>query len=178
MEHHWRKILLFGSNCYITRKNRDIFFLRWRLQSTHQRVHLKNTEFFFVNTFEYIFCNVQKSRHNTLHSSEIRGLRSTRCSSETLQNLLYFMYKKTQVVFFVFHFLQIYFFPYECPGLSTESRAFIREEVKFTDYNIREASTLHLVFRMRGSYGNYMLWAQSFTSLLADLRLDINSFFF
>ena len=27
------------------------------------------------------------------HSSEIRGLRSTKCSSETLQNLLYFMYR-------------------------------------------------------------------------------------
>ena len=27
-----------------------------------------------------------------MHSSEIRGLRSTKCSSETLQNLLYFMY--------------------------------------------------------------------------------------
>ena len=52
-----------------------------------------------------------------LHSSEIRGLHSTKCSSETLQNLLYFMYKKTHVVFFVFHFVQFYILPYECPGL-------------------------------------------------------------
>ena len=37
-----------------------------------------------------------------LHSSEIRGLCSTKCSSETLHNLLYFMYKKTHVVFFIF----------------------------------------------------------------------------
>ena len=46
------------------------------------------------------------------HSSEIRGLRSTKCSSETFQNLLYFMYKKTHVVcsFFGFHFVQLYFF--------------------------------------------------------------------
>ena len=44
------------------------------------------------------------------HSSEKRGLRSTKCSSETLQNLLYFMYKKTHVVFFVFHFVQLYIF--------------------------------------------------------------------
>ena len=48
------------------------------------------------------------------HSSEIRGLCSMNCSSETLQNLLYFMYKKTHVVFFVVHFRQLYFFPYEC----------------------------------------------------------------
>ena len=30
------------------------------------------------------------------HSSEIRGLCSTKCSSEMLQNLLYFMYKKLE----------------------------------------------------------------------------------
>ena len=36
------------------------------------------------------------------HSSEIRCLRSTKCSSETLQNLLCFMYKKTHVFFFHF----------------------------------------------------------------------------
>ena len=44
------------------------------------------------------------------HSLEITGLRSMKCSSETLQNLLYFMYKKTHVVFFVFHFVQLYMF--------------------------------------------------------------------
>ena len=55
------------------------------------------------------------------HSSEIRGLRSTKCSSEMLQNLLYFMHRKTHVVFFVFHFVQLYIFT-----LSTQTRAFIR----------------------------------------------------
>ena len=44
-----------------------------------------------------------KSRYNdkktttycyTIHSLQIRGLCSTKCSSEKLQNLLYFMYKK------------------------------------------------------------------------------------
>ena len=44
----------------------------------------------------------------------IRSLRSTKCSSEMLQNLLYFMYKKTHVVFFVFHFGQIYIFALHC----------------------------------------------------------------
>ena len=47
---------------------------------------------------------------SSTHSSEIRGLRSTKCSSKTLQKLLYFMYKKTHVVFFVFHFVQLYIF--------------------------------------------------------------------
>ena len=42
-----------------------------------------------------------------IHSSEIRGLRSTFCPREMLQNLPYFMYKKTHVVFFVFHFVQL-----------------------------------------------------------------------
>ena len=35
-----------------------------------------------------------------------------KCPSEMLQNLLYFMYKKTHVVFFVFHFVQFYIFTY------------------------------------------------------------------
>ena len=47
---------------------------------------------------------------SAVHSSEIRGLRSTKCSSVSLQNLLYFMYKKTHVVLFVFHFVQLYIF--------------------------------------------------------------------
>ena len=52
------------------------------------------------------------------HSSKIGGLRSTKFSSKTLQNLLYFMYKKTHVVFFVFHFMCNFIsLPYECPGL-------------------------------------------------------------
>ena len=53
----------------------------------------------------FVQCNafIRHSRH----SSEIKGLRSTKCSSKTLQNLLYFMYKKTRVVFFVFHFMQL-----------------------------------------------------------------------
>ena len=31
------------------------------------------------------------------------------------------MYKKTHEVFFVFYFVQLYFFPYECPGLCQHS---------------------------------------------------------
>ena len=38
------------------------------------------------------------------HSSEIRGLCLMKLSSKTLQNLPYFWNKKTQIVFFVFHF--------------------------------------------------------------------------
>ena len=45
-----------------------------------------------------------------MHSSEINGLRSTKCSSETLQNLLYFMYKKTHVVLFRFSFRATLYF--------------------------------------------------------------------
>ena len=44
------------------------------------------------------------------HSSKKKGLRSTKCSGEKLQNLLYFMYKKTHVVFFIFQFVQFYIF--------------------------------------------------------------------
>ena len=44
------------------------------------------------------------------HSSELRGLRSTKCSSETLQNLLYFMYQKTHVVFSFSFRATLYFY--------------------------------------------------------------------
>ena len=52
----------------------------------------------------------EENSKTPFHSSEIRGLRSTKCSSEMLQNLLCFMYKKTHVVLFVFHFVQLYIF--------------------------------------------------------------------
>ena len=44
---------------------------------------------------------------------KIRGLRSTKCSSKTLQNLQYFMYKKTHVVFSFFNSCSFIFLPYE-----------------------------------------------------------------
>ena len=46
----------------------------------------------------------------TSHSSEIRGLHLMKLPSEMFQNFLYFMYKKTHVVFYVFHFVQLYIF--------------------------------------------------------------------
>ena len=72
-----------------------------------------------TNCFHFKNENVvnDRSTYYAYHSSEIRGLHSTKCSSETFQNLLYFMYKKTQVIFFVFHFVQLYILTYECPGL-------------------------------------------------------------
>ena len=51
------------------------------------------------------------------HSSQFEGLCSMKMYSKTLQNLPYFWNTKTHVVFFVFHFVLLYFFPNECPGL-------------------------------------------------------------
>ena len=70
----------------------------------------------FHASLNYIFCRI--FAHCT-HSSEIRGLRSTKCSIEKLQNLLYFMYKKTHVVFFVFQFVQLYIFTLWMPWSMT-----------------------------------------------------------
>ena len=50
-------------------------------------------------------------KNSTNHSSEIRGLCSTKCSSETLQNLLYFMYKENPRSFFRFLFRATLLFP-------------------------------------------------------------------
>ena len=51
------------------------------------------------------------------HTSKINDLRSSLNSKKKLQNFLYLYKKKTQVVFFVFHFEQLSFSLYECPGL-------------------------------------------------------------
>ena len=45
------------------------------------------------------------------HTSKINDLRSSLNSEEMLQNFLYLYKKKTQVIFFVFHFEQLSFFP-------------------------------------------------------------------
>jgi hypothetical protein len=58
-----------------------------------------------------------KLRCSQRHSSEKRGLCSTQCPRETLQNLLYFMYKKTHAAFFVPISCNFIFLPNECPGL-------------------------------------------------------------
>ena len=46
-----------------------------------------------------------------VHSSEIRGLYLMKCPRETLQNLLYFIYTKTQSCFSHFSFHATLFFP-------------------------------------------------------------------
>ena len=55
--------------------------------------------------------------HVSGHSLEKIGLCSMKMSNQMLQNLLCSWKKKTHVVFFIFHFEQLYFSPYECPGL-------------------------------------------------------------
>ena len=65
-------------------------------------------------------CGNKKSKHDNSHDTLqkcLRGLRSMKCSSKTLQNLLYFMYKKTHVLFSFFILCNFIFLPYEYPGL-------------------------------------------------------------
>ena len=57
-------------------------------------------DFWFSPFFTWYLC----------HSSEIRGLHSTQCSSETIQNLLFFMYRKTCIVFLFFILCNFTFF--------------------------------------------------------------------
>ena len=55
----------------------------------------------------------------TRHSSEILDVKSNLLSRETLYNLPYFIYTKTQSCFFhvSFHAMYFIFSPYECPDL-------------------------------------------------------------
>ena len=61
-------------------------------------------------------CKLTKgiSDDSSYHYSQIRGLQSMKCSSAMLQNLRYFMYTKTNIVYlpfclFIFHCVQLYF---------------------------------------------------------------------
>ena len=81
----------------------------------------RNSAFFWILE-RFKFRNMLLTKPSSLlksnvHSSEIRGLQSTKCSSETLQKLLYFMYEKTLVVFTFFISCNFIFLPYECPSL-------------------------------------------------------------
>ena len=61
---------------------------------------------------------------NLIHSSQFQSLCSIQSSSKMHQNLSHFIYTKTQSC--LFHFVLLYFFPYECPGLCQHRpRAFI-----------------------------------------------------
>ena len=69
-----------------------------------------------LHTYRFLFCGHLISDLPT-HTSKINNLRSRLNSKEMLQNFLYLYKKKKQVIFFVFHFEQLSFSPYECPGL-------------------------------------------------------------
>ena len=51
------------------------------------------------------------------YSSEIRGLCLMKLSSETLQNLPYLWNVNSQIIFFIFHFEQLFICNNGCPGL-------------------------------------------------------------
>ena len=63
-----------------------------------------------LHTYRFLFCGHLISDLPT-HTSKINNLRSRLNSKEMLQNFLYLYKKKTQVIFFVFHFEQLSFFP-------------------------------------------------------------------
>ena len=71
---------------------------------TYAKVHI------FCSSSPYQVCRygIPKKKLIGSHSSEKRGLRLMKCSSETLQNLPCFMYIKTQSCFFRFSFLASY----------------------------------------------------------------------
>ena len=55
----------------------------------------------YINTCKNSWVDRGAARY-ILHSPEIWGFRSIKCFDESLQNLIYFVYKKTHIVFFSF----------------------------------------------------------------------------
>ena len=65
----------------------------------------------------HIILSIIWFNHSCIFTLQKVSFRSMKISSQMLQNLLCLCKKKTHIVFFVFHFKQLYFFPYECPSL-------------------------------------------------------------
>ena len=79
---------------------------------------------FMLGTFTYAnfgstYAKVSNSitYANFSHCAIFRGKNPHTGKVLNIQNLPYFWNKKTHVVFFVFHFVLLYFFPNECLGL-------------------------------------------------------------
>ena len=66
---------------------------------------LKNIATFFLHIYDK-----NEFKKVSRHSSEIRGLFLMKCPSEMLQNLSYFWNMKTQIIFFIFHFILYFIF--------------------------------------------------------------------
>ena len=116
--------------------------------------------------------------YHLLHSSEIRGLCSTKSSRKMLQNLPYFWNTKIHVVFFVFHFVLLYFFPNECPGLCRQYGKFwsvLRELfVEHKPLISEECPTVH--YRPVGKYSafqNLHQWFWTYFRTTKKIRYKI-----
>ena len=75
-------------------------------------------EFEFFTT--YCRCSFTSYLHAIqymYHCAIFRGKNPHKGKALNIQNLPYFWNTKTHVVFFVFHFVLLYFFLNECPGL-------------------------------------------------------------
>ena len=116
----------------------------------------------------WLFQEYTNFRH--AHSSEKRGLRSTFWPREMLQNLLCLWKKKTQVVFFVFHFEQLWVLPLWMPwtwSMLTYTRAFIKVKLKVA-WNEKWKKLVGFSFYM--NIGN-------FEAFLPNLNLSTNHLF-
>ena len=58
----------------------------------------------------FVFCSKNFGKMPWIKYGCLLQRTDVKCSREMLQNLPYFMHKKTHVVFFVFHFVQLYIF--------------------------------------------------------------------
>ena len=87
-------------------KNTRSFVTLWKALLTTHTQHWKNRTSYIVWYVIFYILN---------HTTKINVLRSSLNFEEMLQNFLYLYKKKTQVVFFIFHFEQLSFFPLWMP---------------------------------------------------------------
>ena len=116
----------------------------------------------------------KNSSSTTVHSSEIWDVRSKWLSREMLQNLLYFIYTKTQSSFSFFQFVFLYFFPNKCPGLH-RIRAFVRGSMKWKMQPKFSYTYLYKIWQILKRFDGTFHWAQ--TLKLGGVVMSLQSIF-
>ena len=113
---------IFNKNRFVTWSRNSLFFITITITDKLPKIPISmmtnNTSMkykLFLSTYPSPYLSHMEKVRLTLLRNKRFLLKFF--PSKMLQNLQYFYHKKTHVVLFIFHFVQLYFFPNECPGL-------------------------------------------------------------
>ena len=113
---YWEHEICFRVQYFVSLHHKEMYLVKKKVLSHYYSVAavylLSALEYIWFKFFAF-FLEKIKIRCVFLtcccgHSSEIRSVCLMKCASKTLQNLPFFLNKKTHIVFFVLHFVLLY----------------------------------------------------------------------